>query len=245
MKFIVALILSASVALGMDVAGIGDSIMAGHCLSLSPQTFLSAIENGWVESGDTNMSPMHVLHGYSGGSLSTTNLGHGSYTWQNLWLDVKQYIPTGTRVVVVHCGINDIMTSQSWATTLVYMDALKGYVNGLGAKFVIEDIFPDAGTSDAQALIIRTWNTYYHTWASTNGSYSIIDHDAMGQIRVSTGFLDDMNTAYYCHSGSDSVHCNTNGVMVMTINIFNTVNGILNPVTVNVGTVNAGTLKGP
>lgn len=243
MRLLIALFLSASAALAVDVAGIGDSIMAGHCTSLSPQTFLTAIENSWVEAGDTNMSPPHVLRRVSGFTLTTTNLGHGSYTWSNLDASVKGYIPAGTKYVIAECGINDIFALVTWASALASLNSIKSYCDGLGAKFILNDIMPDAGASDAQSLTIRTWNTNYHAWAATNGAYTIQNHDSMGQLRVSTGYMDDFNTAYMCAVGADSVHLNTNGIAVWTTNMWTALYGIINFPQGNASTANIGTMR--
>lgn len=200
----------------ITVAGLGDSIMAGHCGGIG---FTTAVENAWVESGDTNYSPMHMLTSISGFSTITTNLGYGSATWSLINSTYKQYIPVGTRWVVAHCGVNDIAGSVSWNDAVTNINSIKAYCDSLGARFMIDDIFPWPGSSDATSLIIRTWNTNYHNWAATNGAYPLVTHDLMGKLRISTGEYDELNTDYDCVPGN--IHLNPTGVLVWTTNIWN------------------------
>lgn len=199
------------------IAGIGDSIMAGH------NGFLTAFENGGVESGNTNFSPMHVLSKFiSEQSTKTTNIGHGSYTIEDVDTNVRSHIPIGTVAVVMHAGINN-MPAGSWTTAQAALNSLYNYAASIGAFFVIDDIFPRTDADDSKALVIRTWNTNYHTWASGK-SYAIVlsDHDTMGQIRASTGLFDDLKSSY---DGGDGLHLNTNGVAVWATNIWNVIQG--------------------
>lgn len=209
-----AVLFSFSSTASVYVAGIGDSIMAGH--GTSPHSYTSAIEGG--PSGDTNMSPMHVLEWFSGGRVASTNLGHGGYMWSQVEANILSHIPSGTRAVIAHCGVNDISNGVAWNTALTSINSCKSYADSIGARFFIDSVFPDTNFDDTKAATVRTWNANYANWASTNGAYFINTHDLMGQLRISTGFLDDLK--YNC---GDGIHTTTNGVAVWVTNMWNIV----------------------
>jgi hypothetical protein len=69
-------------------------------------------------------------------------------------------------------------------------------------------LLPWTNGSDGQAGTVRTWNANLAVWCAANGAHLIECHDPMGQVRISTGELDDMKTAY----NQDGVHLSTVGV---------------------------------
>jgi hypothetical protein len=86
---------------------------------------------------------------------------------------------------------------------------------------VLDEIFPDGQTNvfpDALALTVRQWNTNYHAWGASNNVPVMTSHDLMGQLRESTGYLDDLNYAYSSSGGPD-LHLCVTGVNVWATNI--------------------------
>lgn len=219
-----------------DVVGIGDSIMEGGCQT--PMTFLSEIEHG-TESGDTNMSVMHVVRVLSRYSITTTNQGIGSRMWIQLNLYDKEKIPTGVKWAVAHYGVVDIVTGYTWSDVVTNMNAVKAYLDSRGIKMIVDDIFPKTSGTDGQVATIRAWNLLYHEWALTNGAYYLDSHDSMGQVRSSTGQLDDIRTGYGC--SADGTHLNTNGVAVWATNIWMKLHSLMIPNSIGKGSIGKGT----
>lgn len=77
-----------------------------------------------------------------------------------------------------------------------------------GTSLFVNEILPYTSGNDTQAATIRTLNANYATWCAENGATLIQCHDAMGQVRASTGELDDLATAY----NHDGAHLTTAGV---------------------------------
>jgi hypothetical protein len=70
---------------------------------------------------------------------------------------------------------------------------------------------PWTAGNDAQAAVIRAFNVNYAAWCETNAASLIHCHDAMAQVRPSTGKLDDMKTTY----NYDGVHLTTAGLAAL------------------------------
>lgn len=215
-----------SLVLGASVAGIGDSIMAGYPYYSPP------IDGG--PSGDPNKDPMAILKTTSGDTLSVTNLGHDAYKWSQIDASIKTNIPASTTWVIAHCGINDIDQGVTWASALSSLNSIKTYCDSIGAKFVLDEIFPDSNFSDANAAIVRQWNVNYANWASTNGAYLLHTHDAMGQIRLSTGEKDDLKTDF---DSGDGVHLSVSGRTSWMAMVWNFLHSRIAATSLRLGTI--------
>jgi hypothetical protein len=132
--------------------------------------------------------------------------------------------------VLCHCGVNDISQGITWpaASNNVYLCLLA--CRASGKAMVLDEIFPDGNTSwtDAQALAVRQWNAKYHAWGATYHVPVMTSHDLMGQIRPSTGCLDDLKSAYSSNGGPD-VHLCVSGVNVWATNVISFFNQLLTP----------------
>ena len=117
-----------------------------------------------------------------------------------------------SRDVLVHCGINDVVAATAWATVSGHLDTIRAAV-GTGQRLLIDEILPNTAGNDASAVVIRTWNASLATWCAANGAILVRCHDAMGQIRGSTGLLDDLLAAY----DDDGTHLTQAGVDAMAV----------------------------
>ncbi len=147
----------------------------------------------------------------TGTELQYQNLALGSTAWQRsattgaaLCAAVKPY------KTMVLCGTNDVPT-LTWAQVETYMDTTLSVLTAGGSKMVLCEILPRNTYDDTQAATIRTWNTNYATWCAANNVTLIPCHDAMGQVRGSTGEIDDLATAY----NKDGIHLTTAGVAAL------------------------------
>ena len=73
----------------------------------------------------------------------------------------------------------------------------------------INELLPAQGRNNTDAAKSRTWNANLAAWCSANNAILISCHDAMGQIRTTTGYLDDLLDEY----NYDDVHLTQSGVM--------------------------------
>lgn len=117
--------------------------------------------------------------------------------------------------IVIHCGVNDVNGGRTWAQVESNLDTIQA---GLptGATLFVNEILPWTNGNDSQAATIRTWNANLSTWCAANGAVLIACHDSMGQIRVSTGELDDLLAAY----DQDGVHLTAAGVDALAAIIY-------------------------
>lgn len=143
-------------------------------------------------------------------SVKYQNHGKGSMTFA--WV-----LSTGTpsallhdsEILQIHCGVNDISASRTWASVESDLDGIKALVANKGSNtcLVVNEILPWTNGTDEQAATIRTWNTNLATWCSANGAVLFPIHDDFGKLRVSTGFLDDLKSEY----NLDGIHPNSTG----------------------------------
>jgi len=142
------------------------------------------------------------------------------FEWQNFGKGSEDYseilvtgypaaLASGAKVILVHCGINDIAGARTWAAVEADLDAIKVLfdASATAEKLVINEILPWTAGDDTQAGTVRTFNDNLATWCTANGATLVPCHDAMGQTRVSTGELDDLITAY----DADGVHLTAAG----------------------------------
>lgn len=184
------------------IATAGDSIMEGYPNHLT-----------WVcsgsDSGTENCDLPFMVSTNVYGGIKHTNFGCQSQTWNYGNVTVLPYIVAlKPKWSYWHFGVNDAALGWSWADVLTNIVHIKAQLDTFGGLMIVDDIFPDSNASDALALQIRQWNTNYDVWAATNGVVRTHTHDAMGQNRVSTGFKDDLLTAF---DSGDHIHINSLG----------------------------------
>ncbi|HBD92801.1 MAG TPA: hypothetical protein DC057_01365 [Spirochaetia bacterium] len=196
------------------IALLGDSIMEGsgngttHWYGLFDSSFPAEIKT--TPGGNNTSDPGSVIRSLIGigSQLQYQNLSLGSTAWQRtaesgaaLCAAIKP------KKVFILTGTNDVGT-LTWEQVDAYMDTTLGIFNAAGVKVYICEILPRTGYTDEQAAIIRTWNANYATWCSANNAILVPTHDVMGQVRGSTGEIDDLLATY----DLDGVHLTQAGV---------------------------------
>ena len=195
------------------IGGVGDSIMMGT------PTHTTAIYSS--ESGDLNNDVLYTMTRLYAVSPSYTNCGYGGHRWDQAPSDLQWCTNANPTWILFHYGINDVYHDYTWSQQLPYIINCKAMCDAIGAKMILDDIFPDSNSTnipDAKCLIIAQWNANYDLWASTNGVYRIHSHGAMGQTRASTGNLDDLKAAY---DSGDGVHLNNAGTAAWARIVYN------------------------
>jgi hypothetical protein len=191
------------------VAFTGDSIIEGQT------TWLSHFDAG--PAGTLAHEPGYQLRLLTQDRiLPYQNHAKGAQTFA--WVlstGIISALATGAKYIWVHCGVNDIQTGRTWAAVLSDLDAIKvlfDAANTTGSrKLMINEILPWTAGTDGNAATIRTWNTNLAAWCVANSATLVLCHDAMGQIRGSTGQLDDLITAY----NDDGVHLTQAGIVAL------------------------------
>lgn len=152
--------------------------------------------------------------------LTFQNFAKGSSTWADAASVIGQVAAIAPKAVVFMHGLNDVFFGRTLAQTLVDMDTCKAALP-TGTKIFVLEVLPDSSVNDTMAAAIRSLNANYATWCASNGATLIECHDAMGQIRSSTGELDDLKTAY----NDDGTHLTVPvGITALTTIIYNAVN---------------------
>jgi len=193
-------------ALGVQpfLATTGDSIAAGHHTAANWLSY----EDGTGPSGTITSDIAYQLRSLYVPTLEYQNYGKGSQTasWVNSTGMVHAQLVT-PKAIILHVGVNDINAGTTWASFSGSLDAIKAQLTA-GQRLFVDEILPWTNGSDVQNGTIRTWNASLATWCASNSATLILCHDAMGKIRVSTGQLDDLATAY----DYDGVHLTQAGV---------------------------------
>lgn len=187
------------------IAYTGDSIMAGHNDTTTWQPFL---DSGGI-SGEISSSIPYCASTNGESQFAYCNYASGSQTFN--WVDTVAlaYITNdGCSTLWIHCGVNDVSGSRTWAAVLANLNSIRAQWP-TNRKMWVSEILPWSAGSDAAALTIRQWNTNLSAWAVTNSCTIAKLHDPFGQIRISTGQLDDLATAF---NQGDGVHLSTAGI---------------------------------
>ncbi|QDV26918.1 SGNH/GDSL hydrolase family protein [Aureliella helgolandensis] len=141
------------------------------------------------------------------GNVSYENHALGSQTFA--WVastGIVSAVAANPEYILIHCGVNDVVTGRTWAAVEANLNTIRATVP-LTTVLAIDEILPWTAGTDAQSLTIRTWNSYLATWCRDNGVLLNKCHDILGQIRESTGELDDLLAAY----DQDEVHTTASG----------------------------------
>lgn len=196
----------------------GDSIAEGH-------------NNGGPTSANSWHGPLHdtnVVRSVPGGVRSSeiawqlrSKVGGGTLLeYQNLAMGGQNYAWVSTtgapaaiavqpHTLLIHCGVNDVSGGREWAWVLANLNTIKALVAAsVTQRLLICEILPWTAGTDEQAATIRTWNANLAAWCANNGATLVHGHDAMAQVRASTGERDDLLAAY----DQDGVHLTTAGV---------------------------------
>lgn len=166
----------------------GHSIMCSHAnISFSPFRDGGALGNEAAQPASYFRAAVP--------NLTFQNFAKGSSTWADAASVIAQVAAIAPRVVLFMHGLNDVFFGRTLAQSIADMDACKAALP-TGTKMFVLEVLPDSSVDDTMAAAIRSLNASYATWCASNGATLIQCHDAMGQIRASTGELDDLKTAY-------------------------------------------------
>lgn len=190
------------IAIKPMLAIVGDSIAAGTNTSSA----WVAPYAGGTQGGNILAQPGYVAAKNKDWGYRNYALGSQTFAWVAS-TGVPAAVEAGATHIWIHCGVNDINTSRTWAAVLADLATIKAAIPS-GVKLYISEILPWTNGTDPQAATLRTWNANLASWCSSNGAKLISCHDIMGQVRGSTGQLDDLKTAY----NQDGVHITQAGV---------------------------------
>jgi len=192
----------------MDLAITGDSIVEGHNGTNEYHGYLHTAERF---GGDETCEIGAQIRAIKGTSWYYENHALGSQTFE--WVagnGMQSVLLNPTASIWIHCGVNDVASARTWSQVEDNLDKIRSVIPE-NTNLYISEILPWTNGDDTEAATIRTWNGYLATWCSANNATLIVCHDAMGKIRVSTGELDDLATAY----DEDGVHLTEVGVSAL------------------------------
>ncbi len=148
--------------------------------------FLSILDSG--PSGNTLCDISNVLYITSNNLVTGFNWGKSgavmayiSGVATNNALHSPSPIP---KYLIVEGGVNNIHSSQTFATEQTYFDSIKSLCATKGATMLVEEVWPANSTYATDANIVA-WNTALNTWASSNSITVIAMHNWMGDAAAS------------------------------------------------------------
>ena len=191
-----------AIAIKPMLAIVGDSIAAGTNTSSA----WVAPYAGGTQGGNILAQPGYVAAKNKDWGYRNYALGSQTFAWVAS-TGVPAAVAAGATHIWIHCGVNDVNTSRTWAAVLADLATIKAAIPS-GVNLYISEILPWTNGTDPQAATVREWNENLAAWCSSNGARLVSCHDIMGQVRVSTGELDDLKTAY----NQDGVHITQAGV---------------------------------
>jgi lysophospholipase L1-like esterase len=162
--------------------------------------------------GGPSGDPEAQIMAFISGLTSYENHANGGETFA--WVAATgavSAVAAGAKAILIHCGSNDISTARTWAAVEANLDTIAALL-GAGQTLFIDEIIPRSGFNDTQAGTVRTWNANLATWCTANDAVLILSHDTLGQLRVSTGALDDLADDY---DQGDGIHLTTAGAEVL------------------------------
>lgn len=186
---------------------VGDSIFGGHTdWFTSLDTY--AVTSNTVPGGDTGFNLAAILGG------AAQNLSRGSQTWA--WAastGVPNALSHNPTAIVCGLGVNDLSQGRTWAQVENDLDTVLSACSLAAVRLEISEILPWSAGSDAQAATLRQWNINLGVWCAANGILLRSTHDVMGQTRPSTGYLDDLKSAY---AKGDGTHLTEAGIAALS-----------------------------
>ncbi|MFN3833371.1 MAG: SGNH/GDSL hydrolase family protein [Allorhizobium sp.] len=187
------------------IVSTGDSILAGYNTAAPWYTHYDALGISGAPSSDAMDAVADAIPG-----LSYQNFCQGNTTWADAVTKVAAINSVGSKAVIAAYGVNDIATGRSWTAVEADMNTFKAGLSA-GKKLFVCEVLPWTAGDDARAAATRLFNANYATWCAANDATLISTHDAMGQLRLSTGELDDLKTSY----NYDGVHLTSTGVAAL------------------------------
>jgi len=165
--------------------------------------------------GNINNSTPHRIATRLPVNFRYQNFAKSGSTFANLVVTNQQLaraVFCNPKLVHIHCGVNDIQADRTWGQIEADLNTIKAAFP-TGTKFILDEILPYDCT-DVRAANLRAMNGNFATYCTANGWKLALCHDAMAQVRSSTGELDDLKVAYRLDPTllSDSVHLNITGV---------------------------------
>lgn len=200
---------------GMDVSfegqspfiiSTGDSIMAGYNTGSPWHTHYDALGISGTPTSDPMTSVQNAIPG-----LSYQNFCHAGTTWADAVGKVAAINSAGSRAVIAAYGVNDISAGRLLSAIEADMNAFRAGLSP-DKKLFIREVLPWTAGNDTHAAATRSLNANYASWCAANDAILIRTHDAMGQVRASTGELDDLKTSY----SLDGVHLTSAGVAALS-----------------------------
>jgi hypothetical protein len=201
---------SSNVAFNVDMEALTRPVILAVCGDSIPSGFNGAfpgqkwytVEDGLGPDGDITSEPAHQMVALLGAEIPYQNHAKAGSTYADqlatLVPNALLCLPT---ILYIECGTNDINTGRTWPQVESDLNAIKALLVN-GEQLFIGELPPWTNGTDLQSATLRTFNANIATWCAANGATRVLLHDAMGQLRVSTGFLDDLKTAY----NQDGVH---------------------------------------
>lgn len=197
-----AAIMVEAIAVKPMLAIVGDSIAAGTNTS----TAWVPPYAGGTKGGNILAQPGYIAAQNKNWGYRNYALGSTTFAWCAA-TGFPAAVASGSTHIWIHCGVNDVNTSRTWAAVEADLDTIQA-AKPTAVKLYISEILPWTAGTDIQAATINTWNDNLADWCSANGARLVSCHDTMGQIRGSTGNIDDLKTAY----NQDGVHITQAGV---------------------------------
>jgi hypothetical protein len=172
-------------------------------------------ENYWRSGGidpyptgaDAEIMGVMARDHLTGENFEYQNHAKGGSGWNSSGFYIQWCVDQSPETILTGWGTNDVV-AQTWSWVEGYLDAARLIIPG-SMRWIIPEILPRTDLSDSDAAKIRTWNGNFATWAAANNAEILAVHDAFGQIRGSTGELDDLLSAY---ADQDGVHLSYTGV---------------------------------
>lgn len=193
----------------------GDSIAEGH----NEGTWHSFYDTG--PKGVMTAEIWHQLRGLAGDGVTLQfqnhALGGQDYTWV-VSTGLVSALDRAPYAIFIHCGVNDVIHLRTWDDVAGSLGSVKSLFAASSSKvLLLNEILPWTNGTDEQNGMIRAYNANLASWVSANNDIAgkriklVICHDAMGQVRASTGQLDDLLSIY----NYDGVHLSSAGVNAM------------------------------
>lgn len=230
-----------AIAVKPMLAIVGDSIVEGHNTAAPWHAPFHATTQG----GTITVQPGYVAAKTKGWGYRNYALGSQTFAWVAA-TGAPAAFNSGATHVWIHCGVNDVAAGRTWSAVEANLDTILA-AKPEGVLLYVSEILPANSESDVNSATIRTWNGNLATWCSANGVTLISCHDELGQVRGSTGQIDDLKTSY----NYDNIHLTQSGVNKLaycfapTVPVFTanpTISGVANvglTLTATTGTVSS------
>jgi hypothetical protein len=190
---------------GPDVAFTGDSIVEGNGTA---HPNFGHFQDSVPAFQYPDATTPYWINRWTGITFHNLCKGAQTFAWV-LSTGVPACVTANSKIILIHCGVNDVANGRSWSSVLSDLNAIRALVP-LTTHLLLDEILPwttGANANAANITTINTFNTNLAAWCLTNNATLV---------RCYNAFEDPANPGKLLPAyNQDGVHLTSIGVLLL------------------------------